>query len=59
MKPQDEQKLIHDILNKLHDLNDAYEYDDDDLHECITNMRRFDHELAKKHGFGVWSEELR
>ena len=59
MKPEDKHNLIHDILNKLHDLNDTFEYDDDDLHEAINNLRRIDHEHAKMHGLGIWDEELR
>ena len=59
MKPEDKHNLIHDILNKLHDLNDSFEYDDGDLHEAINNLRRFDHEYAKRHGLGIWDEELR
>ena len=59
MKPEDKKDLIHDILNKLHDLNDTYEYDEDDLHEAITTLRHIDYEHAKKHSLGMWSEELR
>ena len=59
MNPEDKKMLIHRILETLFDLNDANDYDDDDLHECIVNMKRIDFEHAKKHGYGLWDKEGR